>query len=267
MGILTNYDASGKGLNISAGGIDTSGSGLATLTNYYYLGDYKFIYYYSQPNNSYIDEYTVNTYEYAGVVHSTKVTYFNKGNVVLKFDSIYLTLSEFLDGPETWLAGNDSISGNKYSDNISGFNGDDTLNGNGGNDILKGGTGKDTLKGGTGNDVLYGGSGADKFVFDTAFNATTNLGAIKDFVKGTDKIVLDHDIFIKFANKSSIAAGNLITGTKALQADDYLIYNTSNDTLYYDQDGSGSKFGLVAFAKIELTGSAAPSATDFQVIA
>lgn len=147
------------------------------------------------------------------------------------------------------LSGNDSFYLSSYADKVNGY------------------AGNDSFYPGAGKDTLTGGSGADKFIFDTALNASTNLDTIKDFALKSDKIVLDDDIFTKFANKSSIAAGNLITGTKALQADDYLIYNTSNDTLYYDQDGSGSKFGLVAFAKIELTGSAAPSATDFQVIA
>jgi Ca2+-binding RTX toxin-like protein len=139
--------------------------------------------------------------------------------------------------------------------------------GGSGNDTIIGNAVANTLRGGAGDDTLYGGSGTDQFVFDTTLNASTNLDTIKDFVKGTDKIVLDDDIFSKFLNKSSISAGNLITGTKALQTDDYLIYNTSNDTLYYDADGSGSKFDLVAFAKIELVGTAAPSATDFQIIA
>jgi Ca2+-binding RTX toxin-like protein len=170
----------------------------------------------------------------------------------------------------------DSLWGDKGNDTLWGYGGNDFLNGGVGSDILNGGDGNDKLNGGTGadmlygalgNDILVGNSGSDKFVFDAALNGSTNLDTIKDFVRGTDKIVLDDDIFTRFASKSSIASGNLITGTKALQLDDHLIYNTSNDTLYYDADGSGAKFGLIAFVKIELVGSAAPSATDFQVIA
>ncbi|WP_414014602.1 calcium-binding protein [Limnohabitans sp.] len=174
-----------------------------------------------------------------------------------------------LGGNDTLMggAGNDTLDGGKGNDSLLGGDGVDHLKGGTDNDTLNGGTGADVVWGGAGNDMLYGGSGTDQFVFDTTLNASTNLDTIKDFVKGTDKIVLDDDIFTKFVNKSSISAGNLITGTKALQTDDYLIYNTSNDTLYYDADGSGSKFGLVAFAKIELVGTAAPIATDFQVIA
>jgi uncharacterized phage-like protein YoqJ len=64
-----------------------------------------------------------------------------------------------------------------------------------------------------------------------------------------------------------VSTGNFIVGTKALQSDDYLIYNTQNDMLYYDADGSGSKYGMVEVAKIELSGSSAPTYTDFVVVA
>jgi len=161
-----------------------------------------------------------------------------------------------------------AYDGVKFVENLT-LTGSSNINatGNSLSNQLTGNSKNNTLNGGAGADIMLGGSGADKFVFDSALSASTNLDTIKDFVKGTDKIVLDDDIFMKFLNKTSIAAGNLITGTKAVQADDYLIYNTSNDTLYYDADGSGSKFGLVAFAKIELVGTAAPTAKDFQVIA
>ena len=161
-----------------------------------------------------------------------------------------------------------AYDGVKFVENLT-LTGSSNINatGNSLSNQLTGNAQNNTLNGGAGADIMLGGSGADKFVFDSALSATTNLDTIKDFVKGTDKIVLDDDIFEKFLNQTSISAGNLITGTKAVQADDYLIYNTSDDTLYYDADGSGSEFGLVAFAKIELFGTAAPTATDFQVIA
>ena len=53
--------------------------------------------------------------------------------------------------------------------------------------------------------------------------------------------------------------------TAQLSGNSFLTYVTNNDTLYYDSNGSGT--GDVAFVKIELTGTAAPSATDFLVIA
>jgi serralysin len=132
--------------------------------------------------------------------------------------------------------------------------------------VLTGNSGKNSLSGGLGKDTLYGGAGADRFVFDTALS-TSNTDTIKDFQRGIDKLVLDDDIFKVFTSKTTVSTGNFIVGTKALQSDDYLIYNTQNDMLYYDADGSGSKYGMVEVAKIELSGSSAPTYTDFVVVA
>ena len=54
-----------------------------------------------------------------------------------------------------------------------------------------GGTGNDTLYGKQGNDSLTGGAGADKFIFDTLLNATTNRDTITDFQNGMDRIEID----------------------------------------------------------------------------
>ena len=275
MAIVTAYDRMGKGLSMA----DTAS---AFVPNTGLTSD-------GSPNVSMYDSdtylisqwyegFTLNigmfTSQYSGDIWTLESLYASNANSQLLIEMYAVNIrfnitDDFSSGVlfTNMYGGNDSMTGNKFDDTIKSGLGNDTLVGNAGKDKLYGESGNDILIGGADNDTLYGGTGADKFVFNTKLNATTNLDTIKDFVKGTDKIVLDDDIFTKFANKSSISAGNLITGTKALQADDYLIYNTSNDTLYYDQDGSGSKFGLVAFAKIDLVGTAAPSATDFQVIA
>ena len=52
---------------------------------------------------------------------------------------------------------------------------------------------------------------------------------------------------------------------KANDVNDYLIYDTTSDLLYYDADGSGSG-AAVAFVKVELTGTAAPVFGDFLVV-
>jgi Ca2+-binding RTX toxin-like protein len=139
--------------------------------------------------------------------------------------------------------------------------------GNALNNTITGNTGNNTLNGGNGNDALTGGSGADKFLFDTAHNASTNLDTIKDFVKGTDKIVLDDDIFTAFIGKTAITSSQfqVVSTTSALSGNGFLTYCTANDTLYYDSNGSGT--GDVAFAKIELTGTASPTFTDFTIVA
>jgi len=142
------------------------------------------------------------------------------------------------------------------------------MSGGAGNDTLAGGAGNDSLVGGAGNDVLTGGDGNDRFVFDTSLGSS-NVDTIKDFVTGTDKIVLSAKVFTKFSGSSAgtaITAGNLVVGAgttaKASDSNDYLIYDTGTDLLYYDADGNGSG-APVAFVKVELTGTAAPALGDF----
>ena len=111
-------------------------------------------------------------------------------------------------------------------------------------------------------------------MFDTALGVT-NLDVIKDFVTGTDKLVLDDDVFAKFLGTLSgaaLSADNLAVGTgtntvayKAQDVDDYLVYDTWSDWLYYVADGSGSG-AAVALVKIELVGTAAPTAADFLIV-
>jgi Ca2+-binding RTX toxin-like protein len=159
--------------------------------------------------------------------------------------------------------------GSIKSDNIVAGMGADSISGGDGNDTLSGGAGSDTLVGGAGKDVLTGGDGADRFVFDTALGAS-NVDTIKDFLTGTDKIVLSATIFSKFTGTSTgsaITEGNLVVGVgaKATDVNDYLIYDTKTSLLYYDADGSGS-VAAAAFAKVELTGIGAVAFGDFLVV-
>jgi Ca2+-binding RTX toxin-like protein len=149
--------------------------------------------------------------------------------------------------------------------------GADSLSGGAGNDELSGGSGDDTLDGGAGLETLVGGEGADWFIFRST-PGVSNVDTIKDFATGTDKIVLSAKVFTKFTGSSAgiaITAGNLVVGAgataKASDANDYLIYDTTSDLLYYDADGSGSGAPL-AFIKIELTGTAVPAFGDFLVV-
>jgi Ca2+-binding RTX toxin-like protein len=113
-----------------------------------------------------------------------------------------------------------------------------TLIGGAGNDKLNGGAGNDRINGGSdGVDLLFGSGGADTFVFDHATTATPNF--LTDFVSGTDKIELDHNIF-----------GGLTLGT--LQANQFfkgdpadpvamagasgahVVFEQNSGNLYYD---------------------------------
>ncbi len=157
------------------------------------------------------------------------------------------------------------LNGNSLDNYLAGNSLDNILKGNNGNDIIRGFGGNDSIYGGKGNDILYGGPGADHFIFDTPLSST-NTDIIKDFQVGIDKIVLDDDIFTRFIGKRTVGSGSFIVGDKPLQSNDYLIYNTKNDMLYYDADGAGSRFSMLEITKIELAGTLAPTYTDFLII-
>lgn len=124
---------------------------------------------------------------------------------------------------------------------------DADLTGNKQNNIIVAGDGDDYLEGKEGNDSLTGGAGADKFVFNTKFGST-NVDAITDFVSDEDVLVISKKIAKKLAK--NFTKDNLVHGDKAQEANDYLIFNTQNNTLYYDADGSGSKSDAVAIVVV-----------------
>jgi len=124
---------------------------------------------------------------------------------------------------------------------------DADLTGNKQNNIIVAGDGQDNLYGGLGNDILTGGAGEDAFVFNTKLSST-NVDTITDFESGVDWLSLNKKLFNKVAK--SFTEDNLVYGDKAQDANDYLIFNTQNYTLYYDADGSGSKSDAVAIVVV-----------------
>ncbi|NMF90272.1 calcium-binding protein [Aromatoleum petrolei] len=101
-----------------------------------------------------------------------------------------------------------------------------------------GNAGANILDGNAGSNVLAGGAGADVFVFDDL----TGTDTITDFVSGTDEIWIDNSVFTAFTTDGALAAGNFVSGAGAvaLEADDLLVFDTSNGALYYDADGNGA---------------------------
>jgi Ca2+-binding RTX toxin-like protein len=157
------------------------------------------------------------------------------------------------------------IDGLDGQDNINGMAGNDTLNGGAANDILTGGLGNDIITGGTGSDEMNGGAGndqykgdagdgADKFIFDTALSATTNVDTIQSFVAGQDEIRLDKTIFTALGDAGiDLTPAMFRSGAgvnAAADADDRIIYNTTTGDLYYDSNGSAAG-GMTKFAVIE----------------
>ena len=117
--------------------------------------------------------------------------------------------------------------------------------GNAGINILTGGSGADTLAGGLGNDNLTGGAGNDRFIFNSATGAT-NIDTITDFTTAIDSIWLDKTIFTALAANTSgqaITTAQFWSGAGVVtghDADDRVVYNTTNGALYYDADGNGA---------------------------
>jgi Ca2+-binding RTX toxin-like protein len=162
-------------------------------------------------------------------------------------------------------SGNDEFYGDAGNDSIDGGAGDDWLDGGAGNDTLVGGAGDDTLIGGLGLDNLSGGAGVDRFVL----SKNTGLGAISDFLAGTDKLEVSASAFggglsgatltaAQFAASASVGASSVAS------ANTRFLYNTSNGALYFDLDG-GTGTNRVQIAA--LTNLASLNANSFSVVA
>ncbi|MDT4330223.1 hypothetical protein ACQE3E_02505 [Methylomonas sp. MED-D] len=102
-------------------------------------------------------------------------------------------------------------------------------------------------------------------MFDTALNALTNNDLISDFSVVDDTLRLDNAIFAAFTATGNIAADQFRSGAgaTALDANDYLIYDTNDGSLYYDADGNGVG-ARVEF--VSLTGIPALTAADFNIV-
>ncbi len=147
----------------------------------------------------------------------------------------------------------------KGKDNIAGSNGNDFLRGFSGNDVISGNGGTDTIFGDLGKDTLSGGQGTDAFVFNSKL-AKNNMDTVTDFVSGEDGLIFDTTVFSKLTPLADLSS-NFRLGSKAIDADDYLLFNPANSTLSYDADGSGSGKAIVV-AKI-LGVTSLDSSVDF----
>jgi serralysin len=148
----------------------------------------------------------------------------------------------------------DTLIGNWIANTLKGNGGSDVLNGGGGADILNGGGGNDKLYGGSGNDSLTGSAGKDIFVFNTRAAAGTNVDRILDFKVADDSIWLDNNVFTKLGKGSTSGvkfnSDMFVQGTRAHDREDRVIYDSKNGALYYDPDGTGSKYKQVEIATL-----------------
>lgn len=153
--------------------------------------------------------------------------------------------------------------------------GSDAVSGIGfkGNETIIGNSAANTINGKEGNDTLTGGGGNDTFVFDTKLTFTkakdgtitsTNVDIISDFISGSDVINLSKKIFAKAAidvtdtdatNGFNLTSSDLVVGAtlaeaKTAQESAHFLFDSSNDALYYDADGSGTVSSAIQVAII-----------------
>ena len=152
-------------------------------------------------------------------------------------------------------AGADRIRGDLQANSFNGLGGADNLDGAGGADILRGGTGLDRLTGGLGNDV---------FRFMT-------LDEMGDTVTDFRNAAGDNDRFqIAAAVGGGLVAGTLAAANFQIRADnlaqdstDRFIFNTTDQTLWYDEDGNGT---IAAVLVADLQAGASLTFADIQII-
>ena len=194
---------------------------------------------------------------------------------------VYEMTIQVAQGAATFTENFSVITGtNTGTDNINGayVTGDDVIfaRGNGdtilagsGNDTVFGQQGDDQIHGGIGNDMLSGGGGNDTFYFDTPLDAATNVDTITDFNASTgDKIALDQTIFTLLTVGSPLDSANFVAngGGVAVDANDYILYDSATGNLFYDADGSGAG-AKVQFSTLTVAGvSGTVDSADFTVV-
>ena len=127
--------------------------------------------------------------------------------------------------------------------NATGNEAANTIVGNTAPNQLVGGAGDDILNGAEGNNTLTGGAGHDYFQFKTADHLTQErFDTITDFNVVDDTIKLENSIFTVFASMVTplqITVDQFRIGAQALDANDFVIYNSVTGSLLYDADGNG----------------------------
>jgi Ca2+-binding RTX toxin-like protein len=159
-----------------------------------------------------------------------------------------MTLSGVSSKVRADLTGSDfanAVTGHGGTNWLKGQGGDDVLKASSGNDRVYGGMGNDKLHGGSGHDRLYGEGGRDTFVFDTRPSKSTNVDRIYGYRVKDDIIQLENGVFTKLGKGSTkgvkLKADMFVTGKKAQDAEDRIVYDKASGALYYDQDGTGSR--------------------------
>ena len=130
-----------------------------------------------------------------------------------------------------------------------------------GNDTLIGNASANELRGDLGTDLMTGGGGNDTFEFLEG----SGLGQgdrITDFLASGVAANIDVLAFRVSEYTGLTGTLRLVNGTAATQAGGTFVYNAANDTLFWDQDGTGA---AAMVAVVILSNVAALSAANFEL--
>lgn len=168
----------------------------------------------------------------------------------------------------------EGIFSGRGDDRLTGDGKSNVLAGSFGNDKLVGGGGNDVLTGERGVDVLTGGTGSDTFFFETAPSGT-EIDTVTDFKAGRDHILMLTPVFKKLGPDGTLNPDFFRLGAKAVDENDYIVYNAANGRLFYDRDGSRTAAEQVCIAKLgigtvlkstDIVVDADPSLSDFLIV-
>lgn len=181
--------------------------------------------------------------------------------VALDYQSVSLG-----DAANDSIGGFEAVRGSYYADTITGDNGNNVLDGAQGADTIEGGLGSDLLDGADDADTLDAGSDAvtDYFYWEQPSHGNASE-LIKNFDSGEDKLAFLSTYFDSTGFISGSYAGAYNGNAGLGSSSGYFVYDTYNNTLYYDSDGDGSGTGA-AIAVFDSGTSDDPTANDFQLV-
>lgn len=165
-----------------------------------------------------------------------------------------------------YMGANQTLSSTLYgvygNDTLIGGAGNDYLDGGEDNDIIVGGAGNDRLVGYIGNDTLIGGAGNDTFVM-SSFGAR-GVNIITDFTSGQDKMEL-HRSFFSGLTASNLTFASVTSDQQAAISEAKIVYNSTNGSLFYNQNGAMDSFGGAGGQFASLTPNLMLGVSDFVV--
>jgi serralysin len=158
--------------------------------------------------------------------------------------------------------GSISATGNSKANKLYGNDASNSLSGKDGNDALSGRGGNDALYGGKGDDTLSGGAGSDKFKYLSASEGGDHLS----YFSGADSFVFEGSAFGLGDFSGTLASSRFRSNSSGAAGDsgDRFIYRTTNDTLWYDSNGSVAGGTKVMIA--DLSNDFALTASDILIV-